>query len=91
MTDSRLERVERVDARQEFFRDKAHGRKMIRVAWWIVNTGAPMSGQSVQAALAALGIDGIQPRNEREVHGIVAYLREALDEAGGRHREADAV
>jgi hypothetical protein len=81
-----------MDAQQEFFKDKAHGRKMIRVAWWIVNTGAPMSGRSVQEALRALGIDGIDPRNEREVHGIVAYLREALGETKGRrHREADAV
>ena len=80
-----------MDSQAEFFRDKAHGRKMIRVAWWIVNNGRPMSGLSVQEALRALGIDGLQPRNEREVHGIVAYLREALGEGGGGRREADAV
>lgn len=80
-----------MDSQQEFFRDKAHGRKMIRVAWWIVSNGKPMSGLSVLDALAALGIDGISPRNEREVHGIVAYLRECLGEGGGGRRETDAV
>jgi hypothetical protein len=78
-------------SRVEFFKDKAHGRKMIRVAWYIVNHELPMSGRSVNIALEALGIDSIQPRNENEVHGIVAYLREALGEGGGGRREADAV
>ena len=80
-----------MDSTSEFFRDKAHGRKMIRVAWHIVNNDLPMSRRSVEIAMHALGIDGIQPRNEGEVHGIVAYLREALGESGGGRREANAV
>ena len=67
-----------MDGTAEFFRDKAHGVKMTRVALWIVERGMPMSGRSVQLALADLGIDGLQPVNEREVHGIVAAMREHL-------------
>lgn len=59
----------------EFFSDKAHGVKMIRIALWIIANQAPMSGKSVHAAMAELGIDEIQPRNEREIFGIVGHLR----------------
>jgi len=63
----------------QFFSDKAHGVKMIRIAMRIVEADLPMSGKSIRIAMADLGITHLQKRNEQEIHGIVKILRETAN------------